>query len=343
MKKARYFPLVTMLLLLLVTTLAITACQGASDTTDAATTTAPNTSEPAVTTTMTANTTTIPLVTTTTPVTTEPEPQWVSAVFGGGPFTNGGVAAVNKIKNSSFNTLILWSVHVHENGDLYMNDIPVVKNGAIVSNAVTRTWNMFHQQCPNITRYELSIGGWGCTDFENIRTLINRDGTGEDTILYKNFKALIEATGADAINYDDESCYDVTPMAKFGQMCVDMGMKVSFCPYTNMSFWVDLYKAIGEENVDRIYVQCYAGGASNAPMNWARAFGKDVIPGYWCVGGDGSSKTAAQVQTALKAAINSSEGGFMWLFDNMQTLGEPNSVADYADAIMAAGENKEWD
>lgn len=280
----------------------------------------------------TTTTTTTEEIVDTTPEVKEPS-KWVSAIFGGGPFVSGGTRGAKVLKKMGFNTIIIWSVHVHENGDLVLNDIPVVKNGEVVaSKQVLDGWKSLREGETCIERIEISVGAWGCADFENIKSLIERDGTGEDTILYKNFKLLIEATGADAVNYDDESCYDVASATKFGKMCEAMGVKVALCPYTRMDFWKALYKNLGSELCDRIYVQCYAGGAYNKPADWARELGTEVIPGYWCLHGS-EGDTAAAVNRKLKNDKNSITGGFMWLYDDMQSLKAPNATVDYAEAI----------
>lgn len=259
---------------------------------------------------------------------------WVSAVFGGGPFVTGGEEVAEVVKSSGFNTMIIWSVHVNDNGDLVLNDVPVASYGrCIAKKSVKDTWANLKSEGSGIQRVEISIGAWGCADFENIKKLIEKDGTGEDTILYKNFKALIEATGADAVNFDDESCYDVESAVKFGQMCAEMGVKVALCPYTQMDFWKQVKTELGD-TVDRVYVQCYDGGAGNDPDDWAQAMGMDVIPGYWCLHG-GSGDSAADVSSKLKES-DSITGGFMWLYDDMQKLSSPDSPADYAAAINNA-------
>jgi len=288
----------------------------------------------------TENTTTTTQVTTTT-TTAPPKPDtprvfssWVSALFGGGPFVTGIRSNAEELKASGFNTIIIWSVHVQENGDLVLNDIPVVSNGKLTRAAGTlysKGWKSLREGETSIERIELSVGAWGCSDFENIRSLIQRDGTGKDTILYKNFQVLIEAADADAINFDDESCYDIASATKFGKMCDDMGVKVALCPYTRQDFWKTLAKNLGDI-VDRIYVQCYAGGAGNNPADWAALFGTKVIPGYWCLhGGEGDS--AKTVSDKLTACGDSITGGFMWYFDDMQHLSGSNSTDKYADAI----------
>ena len=339
--KKRFLPLIAMLALLFCFTLILASCGDTSDVTTAATTTTDE-----ITTTPEETTTTAPVTT------TEAEPEFVSAVFGGGPFVTGYRSTINKIKDSGFNTYIIWSVHLDDKtGDLIINDVPVVKDGVFKCTAAERTWELIHKECPNITRIELSIDAAGTDDFKKIKKFIEMDpaqggGTGENSILYKNFKALIEATGADAINYDDESCYDLNTGIKFGKMCEKLGVKVTLCPYTNQNYWVQLYKALGPELCDRVYLQCYDGGAGNKNQikQWSEAFGCDVIPGYWCINTEKPSESmnAETVKFNLERNIKYVNGGFMWLFDHMQTLQSPNAVKDYGTSILAAGEKKEW-
>ncbi|MBQ8381923.1 MAG: lysyl endopeptidase [Clostridia bacterium] len=293
-------------------------------------------------------TTTVP-VTTTTPVTTldpgisEPEVEdngWVSAIFGGGPFCN-GERGLKDVKEAGWDTIMLWSVHVHSDGTLYMNDLKVCENGEFVGgDTMKEGWQYLKEAPTSVKRIELSVGAWGTADFESIAALIARDGIGEDTILYRNFKALVDASGADAINYDDESNYNVDDAVEFGRMVESMGLKVTLCPYTAMSYWVDVYKGLGSDLCDRIYLQCYDGGAGNNVREWYNAFGGvKIIPGYWCLHYNNSAgDTAAQVQQKLENVKRCSTGGFMWLYDDMKYLASPNKTADYVEAIESVGE-----
>src|SRR3954447_22412735 len=52
-----------------------------------------------------------------------------SGVYGGGPFYQGGQAVMDDLRNSGFTTVMLWSIHVHSNGDLYYNDTLIVSGG----------------------------------------------------------------------------------------------------------------------------------------------------------------------------------------------------------------------
>ena len=294
----------------------------------------------------TAATTTEKPTLTTAPITTqdpadvkEPDNGWVSAIFGGGPF-NIGKRGLRDVKEAGWDTIMLWSVHVYDDGTLYLNDLKVAENGEFVGGDTMKGgWQYLKEEPTTVNRIELSVGAWGTKDFEAISALINRDGIGEDTILYKNFKALIDACGADAINYDDESNYNVEDAVKFGQMVESMGLKVTLCPFNQMDYWVNVYKGLGPDLCDRIYLQCYDGGAYNNVREWYNAFGGvKIIPGYWCLHYNKSAgDTAEQVKEKLEGCKRNITGGFMWLYDDMKGLTAPNSTKDYVEAIESVG------
>lgn len=260
-----------------------------------------------------------------------------SAIYGGGPFYSGGQAVMDTLRSSGFATVILWSIHVHDNGDLYYNDKLVVSNGAYVGDAGWPGRLRTLKQAPtSVNRIEVSVGAWGTPDWEAIDNLITRDGTGSGTILYRNFRALREATGADAINNDDESHYDVDSTVTFGRMANAMGYRqFSLAPYTNVSYWQGVRNGLGSL-VDRVYLQAYAGGAGNNPASWAQSLGVPVEPGLWSKNGPGCSSGNSPAQVESQMRVWQVPGGFMWLFDDIQACSAQGSAADYANAINNA-------
>ncbi|NOJ91384.1 PKD domain-containing protein [Corallococcus coralloides] len=273
-----------------------------------------------------------------------------SAIYGGGPFYSGGTAVMNDLRGSGFTTVILWSFHIEDNGDLVYNDIPVVRNGAYIGDAAWPTRLATLKTAPtSVNRIEVSIGAWSVPDFERMARLVNGTaagcgstlvcGTGTNSILYRNFQALKAVTGADAVNFDDESAYDLAPTTQFGQMLISQGFKITFAPYTQQTFWRNLRNNLGSA-VDGIYLQVYDGGAGNNPASWNTAMGMTVDPGLWsrhgtnCASGD----SPASVQTRMSnwkstAGIN---GGFMWLYDDIQKCAAQGTSAQYAAAINTA-------
>ena len=266
-----------------------------------------------------------------------------SAVFGGGPFYSGGLSVMNTLRSSGFTTVILWCIHVDSNtGNLILNDQLVVANGAYVGNAAWPGQLATLKTPPtSVNRIEVSVGSWGVNDFQSVQTLMNNQGTNTGSILYRNFQALKNATGAAAVDFDDEMLYDVATTVKFGRMLSSIGYKVTLCPYNNPGFWQNVNTQLGSSIVDAIYLQCYAGGAGNDPASWNTYFaGLKVMPGLWCrngagcTSGDSPSSVAAKMQNwKVSADI---PGGFMWLFDDMLACSSQGSPAAYAAAINEA-------
>ncbi len=266
-----------------------------------------------------------------------------SAIFGGGPFYSGGEPVMNILRASGFTTVLIWSIHVHADGTLYLNDELIIQDGEYRGNS---SWpaNLatLKQQPTSVNRIECSIGAWGTRDFENIRDLIRTNGTDPSSILYRNFEVLKDITGADAMDFDDESNYGVNSTVTFGLMLADLGLKVTLCPYTQSSFWSTVYEQINHDRpgtVDRVYLQCYAGGSGNDPSAWDSLFGNtSITPGLWCRNGPGSlcnsGDTPERIHNKMLNwnTMANVSGGFLWLFDDMLKCTEYSPI-EYANAI----------
>ena len=249
---------------------------------------------------------------------------------------------MNTLRASGFTTVILWSIHVDSaTGNLILNDQLVVSNGSYVGNS---TWpsQLATLKTPptSVNRIEVSVGSWGVNDFLSVQSLMNSHGTNTDSILYRNFKALKIATGATAVNFDDEMLYDAATTVKFGRMLSSIGYKVTLCPYSNPGFWQSVYNQLGSI-VDAVYLQCYDGGVGNNPASWNSYFnGLKVSPGLWCAHGAGCASGDKPVSVAAKMLAWKSTadipGGFMWLYDDMLSCASEGTPADYAYAINQA-------
>ncbi len=250
---------------------------------------------------------------------------------------------MNTLRASGYTTVMLWCIHVDAaSGNLIFNDQLVAANGSYVGNAGWPAQLATLKTAPtSVNRIEISVSSYGVNDFQSIQTLMNNYGTNTDSILYRNFQALKTATRADAVDYDDETLYDVATAVKFGRMLSSIGFKVTLCPYLNSGFWQSVYTQLGPSIVDVVYLQCYAGGAGNNPATWNGYFsGIKVQPGLWCKNGSGcsSGNTASEVQTLMAGWKSSAgiTGGFMWLFDDMLACNSGGTAADYAKAINQA-------
>lgn len=271
-------------------------------------------------------------------------------IFGGGPFYTGGTAVMNDLRASGFTTVTLWSIHVDgTTGDLTLNDQKVVSNGVYVGNASWPGQLATLKQAPtSVTRIEVSVGSGGVNDFHNIQSLIAAQGTGTSSILYKNFNALKAATGAEAVDLDDEDLFNASTTTQFSVMCGNLGMKVTLCPYNNQTYWQNVLSQTNSQlpgTIDAIYLQCYDGGVFNNPATWNGYFsssGLHVTPGLWSIHGvncnDAGGDNPSSVQTKFTNWKNSTtlSGGFMWLYDDIQHCSSQGNSAQYASAIKNA-------
>ena len=264
-----------------------------------------------------------------------------SAVYGGGPFYSGGQAVMDTLRSSGFTTVVLWAIHVRaDTGDLWLNDIRIVSGGQYLGDPGWPARLASLKQAPtSVNRIEVSVGSAGPNDWGAIATLIARDGTGTGSVLYRNLQVLRTITGADAINDDDEQAYDLTTTTAFARMVVAQGYHFTFAPYTNVAFWRSVKTALGTA-VDRVYLQAYAGGAGNDPASWAQQLGMPVDPGLWSRHGTGcaSGDTPASVESRMRGWVTSAgiQGGFLWLYDDMQACAAQGTPAQYAAAVNNA-------
>ncbi|HEY1790519.1 MAG TPA: hypothetical protein VGJ73_20395 [Verrucomicrobiae bacterium] len=231
----------------------------------------------------------------------------VKAVYVGNdfypPITNGPA-----LKASGFNTLLLFAMTVNTNGDIYYNGVLVVQKGSYVGDP---NWGAeLGALRPTVNRIEFVIGGAGDPSFTYIENLIATNGTGPASILCENFQALKNATGVDAIQYDDEQTYNVSSAVAFGRMNAGLGMKTTLCPYTEQGFWTSVKSQLGT-NVDAVYLQCYAGGVGNDPGQWDTAFGGfKVYPGLWVDTSDCPTITSSLLNWRQTLGIS---GGFIFM------------------------------
>lgn len=258
-------------------------------------------------------------------------------IYGGGPIYKNRSYAINELRNSGYTVVVVWTIHIDASGNFNFNaEFPLIQNGTYIGassypNFVDDMARL--KSAPTtINRLEFCLSAWGSATFTNIKNLINAQGTGSTSTLYKNFQALRNTFPmVDAIGFDDESAYDVSSATALAVMLGNLGFKVSLVPYTNASYWTSVATNTNNQRpgtVDRVDLQCYAGGAGNSPCNWN--FGSiPVYAGLW-----DAEKTTSQVQSQLNTWKNSCnarvQGGFMWLYDDIDN--SPQTAA-YATAI----------
>jgi hypothetical protein len=215
--------------------------------------------------------------------------------------------------------VILFNIQVEPNGDLTTDGQQICSNGVYTFGSTNPNYisdvTALKTGNTSINRVESCIGGWGNTAYANIRSLVNSQGTGTGSILYRNFKALKNAIPAmDAINNDDEATYDVNTATAFHVMLADIGYKTTLAPYTNKSYWQSLATNVNNQRggaVDRIYLQVYDGGAGNNPCDWN-------INNIQMHTGDLNYENSTTIVNKMTSAKNNcnSKGGFLWVYND---------------------------
>ncbi|GJC88511.1 hypothetical protein ColLi_11349 [Colletotrichum liriopes] len=253
------------------------------------------------------------------------------------------------LKTSGFDSLVIFRIGVLDNGDLvYYStgdageavDAPVVANGTYVGGtALADKIQSFKTGTTNINRVEVSLVSHDTT-FQNIRDLINADGTGPGTVLYRNFEILKTEWGLDAFNNDDEGVYDVSSTVKFAQLLGTIGYQYSIAPYTNSRFWANIKTQIDAAVpglFDRVYLQVYDGGAGNNPGTWQNALGIKVIPLVWVINDAKPSQgiTAAQAQQRFGSWFSqyAVAGGGYWNDYDIEKM--DSSYTEYGAALTS--------
>ena len=260
-----------------------------------------------------------------------------TGVFGGGPIYKNPNTTISELGGSGFTEVIVWSVEVKSNGDLNLNnEFPLVSNGAYVGNSTHADFpsTLATLKQHGVTRITLSIGSSNAGDFQNIESLVSSQGTGEGSILYKDFTALKAAIPSlDAIDLDDENNYDTTSTVAFSVMLGKIGFHVIPDAYTNMSYWQNLVSQINAAQsgtVDAVHLQAYAGGDGNNPCDWNFG-GVPVLPGVW----DQEQGNASQAASVIAGWYGQCgiKGAFLWLYDD---VAGQNLAAGYASAFNTA-------
>ena len=240
-----------------------------------------------------------------------------TGVYVGGHIRRERPGTIEKLRNSGFTYIILFNINVEPDGTLTTDGETVCKDGKYVFGNTQPNYvsdiKKLKQAPTTISRIEICIGGWGNESFSRIKELINSHGVGSGTILYKNFKALKNAIPEiDAVNNDDEHCYDVATAVKFHQMMYELGYKTTIAPYMNRSFWENLVSQLGDR-CDRVLIQCYDGGAGNNPSDWHLG-NRAVHAGRMNYQEGGVDACVAQMESWKKN--NGVSGGFIWLYND---------------------------
>lgn len=261
-----------------------------------------------------------------------------SAAYCQGFFADqGGAAYVEQLKKSGFNTVILALAHPHPQADIYYGDTLIIHKAAYVGPAGWPELVASLLKGPTtVNRVLLSIGGAGVGDFGNIASLIKQHGTGPETDLYRNFQALKTLFPAvTCVDLDDEEALDASVIVQFSLMLGRIGLKTTFCPYYDSSFWVDCLQQIEQAAPGQVVgfnLQCYSGGGGNEPAHWIAAIRQvmgDSFPAAFVTPGLSTAQTPDAIREQFEAWRSSGiNSGFLWTYE-----GAESQAPAYAQAI----------
>ena len=260
-----------------------------------------------------------------------------TGIFGGGPFYKNAANNITEIENSGFTEAIVWSVEVSSTGDLNFNgEFPLTSGGVYVGDQYYPNFasDMATLKLGTVKRVTFSIGSSNFGDWQDITALVNAQGTGSASILYKDFAALKAAIPAlDAIDFDDENSFNSPTTISFGVMLGQLGYHVLPDAFDDSTYWTNVVSQINSQlpgTVDGVHLQAYAGGSGNNPCSGWNFGTVPVFPGLW-----DADDTPSQVQSIMTGWHNQCGivGGFMWLYDDFVGNG---LAAQYASAINSA-------
>jgi hypothetical protein len=246
---------------------------------------------------------------------------------------------INQIASAGWTSIILGLFHPHQDGTIYFNDTTIINNGVFIGDKAWPSSLSLLKGKGNLESLSASIGGGGVGDFKNIKNIYDKNNSSfEGTQLQKNFQTLKSQIGAiDIIDMDCEDLYDQNSFVAFCEMLIQIGFKISFCPYCFTDFWVGSLAAIEKTypgSVVRWNLQCYDGGTGNNPQVWAKAI-RDEIPDFnttnFIIAGDWTNDTPKEVTSLFSKFENMdcAGGGFLWTLDAIY----PDEMSNYINAI----------
>jgi hypothetical protein len=237
------------------------------------------------------------------------------------------------LKNSGFDTLIIFSIDGNAAGDLTFFGTPIYHQGAYVGPA---GWpariHSLKTGTTSIRRLQFCLAG----PYGVYRTCMNTHGTGLDTNWHKNWARLKVDMGVDAIDFNDENTWDAASLVQLGEMMAAIGYKVSLCPYNHPAVWQRVQAQLGSK-VDSINLQCYDGGRYNNVGTWNSYFGGlKVTPLFWTLHADGTGDSFRSAQAKV-AGWNASSGinsAGAWQYSDMRDY-SGGTAAEFDAAIRA--------
>ncbi|RKE23109.1 hypothetical protein [Streptomyces sp. TLI_171] len=188
-------------------------------------------------------------------------------------------AALAALSGSGFTDLILFTLHVHPSGDLYLGDHVIARDGKIVY-----LWkDTQNPSFPELVKglraggfrnvlFSIGFGGPPTPeDWQHIQDLLDR---GQARVLAANFKAVADWTGVDGYDFDCEEDVRTSTIADMATLLAPFGASgvITLCPYDKMDWWLDclaeIHQRHGNQLVRGLNLQVYGGAI---PGDWLTA------------------------------------------------------------------------
>lgn len=273
-----------------------------------------------------------------------------------GPTWPGATGQIAEIQASEFNVVTLSTFHVNPDGSLYGSE-PLVANGIYnPDDKMNPDLPQMYQGLAAAGKTLLySIGNAaGTTNDMNALQSIFAGPTGPTSAyasLQQNMGVLQSELAISGIDFDFEpgeyGQEQQQVVTEFTTFCNDLGFFVTYCPFTEESFWIgsqiDAVNAGG--SVAWWNLQCYgSGGGGNTPGEWAAPIGPTTAAamnvddvGTFIAGSaqvnDNTPSGVQQQFSQFAAGLTAFNGGFLWQFGDVVDGGGP--LGPWATAIEA--------
>lgn len=264
---------------------------------------------------------------------------------------------------SGFTTVILNSLHFHDDGSLWLNDTEVVDakgNAQPLATQLKKIVTALH--CGGITNVLVSIGGGGSFDpdpngINGQHSVSDSDfkafaaqywpangmkGPLTTTIpIINNLSVFISTIGADGIDLDPEPMFYtygllLSSTVALTEWALGAGLLATWVPYTAQQSWQAYALALSQVSQDGIgltpsWVNVQLWSQGSELQGWASAIG---VPIGSVIGGF-NSEDPSNIQTQLAQAVNGGTkitGAYYWNFDDIAQ--DPKKVSQVALAII---------
>lgn len=244
---------------------------------------------------------------------------------------------INDLRASNFTKVLLYCIHVYPNGNLNFHDPLLVVDGKYVGDAQWPNYlTQLKAEGSSVNQIIMMVGAFN-DDFHAIQTLIQAQGTGPDSDLYKNFAVLKETfPQVDGLDFNDKDLFDNDILEQFALMLGQIGFKLSFSPIDQQDFWVNFLSSVESKSpglFTTIHLDCFNSGAGNDPIAWQNAV-TAVSPNTIVQAGMttiGNTDNVIEKQFASWGAKGLT-GGFIWIYDDI--LKSNRTAAELALAVQ---------